>query len=447
MRRNHLAAPLVMIASAVGVLAGEPTAEQAANWHQWRGPLASGVSTTAKPPTTWSEDENVRWKVPIDGVGNSTPIVWDDRVFLTTAIPTDEVDPNKPKPEDQPQRPFGIKYPNNVHRFVVLCLDRATGRELWRKVAAEKVPHRGTHGDNTHASPSPTTDGERLYVWFGSIGLFCYDLEGGELWKRPFGEVETRLSFGEGSSPVVHGDRLILVRDHEGPSTITVLDTSNGDVVWEKSRDEPSAWATPLVVEHDGTTQVVTNGKNRIRSYDLADGRLIWECGGQVSNVTPSPVTNGEHVFCASGYRGSALQAIPLSATGDVTGTDTVAWSLNRATPYVPSLLLYDDLLYFTQSNDGILSAADPATGEVLLERTRLEGLRGLYASPVAAAGRVYVPGRRGTTVVLEHGPEGKFLATNRLDEGTSASPAVAGNQLFIRGERHLYCLEQSSGE
>ncbi len=425
--------------------AGDLQERQAANWHQWRGPQATGVAPLGKPPVTWSESENVQWKIKLTGHGSSTPIIWDDKVFMLTTIDTGKVDPNLTPPSEQPKRPFGITYPNTVHQFVVLCLDRASGKELWRRVAIEKVPDEGHHGDNSFASSSPTTDGERLYVWFGSAGLYCYDLDGKLLWKRDLGKVKTRLSFGEAASPVVHDGRVIVIRDQEEQSYIVVMDALTGKTIWRQDRDEPSAWATPLVIERAGRTQVVTNGKIRVRSYDFGDGSLLWECGGQVSNVTPSPVATADTVFCMSGYRGSALLALPLEAKGDITESDQIKWSKSRGTPYVPSPLLYDGLLYFNQSNNAILSCVDAKSGKELIERTRMPEVQRLYGSPVGAAGRVYFAGRNGGTLVLERGDEFKVLATNKLDEGTDASPAIAGNQLFLRGRTHLYCL--SSGD
>jgi outer membrane protein assembly factor BamB len=433
----------LLVAAAVTVTAteaAEPT--RLSQWSHWRGPQVSGVAREANPPLAWSETENVRWKVPIPGHGTTTPIVWGDKLFLLTAVDTGRADPTLTRPEDQPERPFGIIYPNTTHEFIVLCLDRNSGRELWKKIAIEKIPHEGHHGDNSFASSSPTTDGERLYVWFGGAGLYCYNLQGELLWKRDFGTVRTRLSFGEAASPVVHGDRVIVIRDNEDQSTLTVVDAKTGETVWTVERDEPRAWATPLVVERGGVTQVITNAQNRVRSYDLADGSLIWECGGQVSNVTPSPVTDGELVFCLSGYRGSAAVAIPLDSRGDVTGSDKIAWSHSRGTPYVPSPLLYDGLLYFNQSNDAIVSCADARSGKLVIERTRLPGVRRLYASPVGAAGRIYFVGRDGGTTVLRRGAEFEVLATNQLDEGCDASPAIVGRQMFLRGKQHLYCLE-----
>ena len=421
--------------------AGDFLALKSQNWHHWRGPNANGTSATADPPVTWSETENIRWKVAVDGHGNASPIVWGDKVFLLTAIGTGRVDPALTPPGQQPERPFGIKYPNTHHQYVVICLDRNTGRELWRRVAAEEVPKEGHHDDNSFATASPTTDGQRLYAWFGSAGLYCYDLDGNLIWDRDLGDVQTRLSFGEGSSPVVHGNRLIVIRDQEDQSYVVALDARSGKTVWQVDRDEPSAWATPLVVEHGGETQVITNGKNRVRSYNLKDGSLIWECGGQVSNVAPSPVATAETVFCMSGYRGSALFALPLHATGDLTDSAQIRWTKSRGTPYVPSPLLYKGWLYFNQSNNPILSCLDASTGETVIDRTRMPGIERIYASPVGASGRVYFIGRDGTTVVLERDRELRVLATNRLEERVDASPALVGNQIFLRGKSHLYCI------
>jgi outer membrane protein assembly factor BamB len=414
-----------------------------ANWHQWRGPDANGVSETAKPPLEWGPEKNIQWKVPIEGEGSSTPIVWGDRVFLLMSIDTGKVDPKLPKPEDQPERPFGITFPNTMYQFVVLCLDRNTGREIWRRTAIEKIPHEGHHGDNNFASYSPTTDGKRLYAWFGSAGVYCYDLNGELLWSRDLGEVSTRRSFGEGSSPVVHGNRLVINRDNEGQSYVIVLNAETGETVWKQNRDEESSWATPLVLEAAGKTQVIVNASNRVRSYDLEDGALIWECGGQVGNVTPCPVSENGFVYCMSGYRGNAAFAIPLSAEGDITNAKQTVWSLNRGTPYVPSPVLYDGLLYFNQSNNGILTCVDAKTGKVVIERTRMEGVPNMYASPVGADGRVYFVSRDGTTLVIARDTGLKVLAVNRLGEDVDASPALAGNQLFIRGKKHLYCIAE----
>jgi arylsulfatase A len=415
---------------------------QGVNWHQWRGPEANGVSRTAKPPIDWSEDKNVRWKVAINGKGNASPIVWGDKVFVLTAINTGRVDPSLPKPEDQPKRVFGIKHPNTFYKFEVLCLDRQTGKELWRQTATELVPHEGTHHDADFASASPTTDGERLYCWFGSAGMYCYDLNGKKLWQRDLGKAYVGASLGEGCSPVVHKGKVVVVRDQARQSSIEVLDARTGKTLWKKDRDEPNAWATPTVVEHSGMTQVITAASKMIRSYDLNTGNIIWQCSGLTGNVSPCPIVDGDFVYCMSGYEGYSLLALPLSARGDISKSDKIVWSIDKGTPYVPSPVLYDGMLYFTQSNQAILTAVDSQTGVTRLKRSRIPGLSNIYSSPVGADGRVYFTGRNGATVVLKRSSKLQVLATNKLDDEFNASPAIAGRQLFLRGRKSLYCLE-----
>jgi outer membrane protein assembly factor BamB len=417
--------------------------EKSQNWHQWRGPEANGISRTATPPVTWSESANVQWKVQLEGDGTSTPIIWQDRVFVLTAMNTGRVDPSLPKPEDQPERVFGIKHPNTTYRFVVLCLDRSSGRELWRQIATERVPHEGHHRDADFASASPYTDGKRLYCWFGSAGLYCYDLNGNKLWERDLGKAFMPASLGEGCSPVVYDEKVVVLRDHTGQSTIEVLDAATGDTVWKKDRDEGGAWATPLISDRHGRTQVITAASNKVRSYDLNSGEIIWECGGLTGNVIPCPVADEDAVYCMSGYQGYALLALPLAAKGDISNSDQIRWKDSRGTPYVPSPLLYDERLYFSQSNQAILSCLDAKTGAPIIDRTRLPGISNIYASPVAADNRVYIVGRDGTTLVLERSDELKILATNKIDDSIDASPALAGDQLFLRGSKYLYCIAQ----
>ena len=417
----------------------------AENWHQWRGPENNGVSPTATPPLTWSETENLAWKAAIPGLGTASPIVWGGRVFVLTAVDTDVVDPTLPKPEDQPERVFGITFPNTRYEMMVLCFDRQTGRERWRDVATRLVPHEGHHRDASFASASPFCDGERLYCWFGSAGLFAYSLDGKKLWERKLGKAKVGASLGEGSSPVVHDGKLVLVRDHAGQSSITALNAATGETLWTKDRDEGNAWATPAIVEHDGVTQVITSASKQVRAYNLDTGDLIWFASGLTANCAPCPIVKGETVYCMSGYKGYALLAIPITGQGDV--TDSIRWRLDRGTPYVPSPLLYDNQLYFTQSNQNILSAVDVKDGRTVIERTRLPEVTGIYASPVAAANRIYIAARNGKTLVIEHGNAFKVLASNSLDDQFHASPALAGNQLFLRGKQFLYCLQQGVAE
>jgi outer membrane protein assembly factor BamB len=423
-------------------------------WPQWRGPLANGVAPLGDPPTQWSETNNLKWKVRIPGFGTSTPIIWGNQVFILTAAPTGkkaEASTTPPPAQNQGEGPgrrrggggFGSEKPTETQRFVVLCLDRATGKTLWEKAAREELPHEGHHRDHGFASASPVTDGQVLLAYFGSRGLYCYDLNGNLKWEKDFGDMRTRNGFGEGSSPALHGNTVVVLWDHEGEDFIVALDKNTGKELWRQKRDEPSGWSTPLVVEHTGKHQVVVSATGKVRSYDLVKGDPLWECAGQTANAIPSPVTADGVVYVTSGFRGSALQAIKLGRAGDLAGTDALVWSHNRNTPYVPSPLLFGDLLYFIKSNDAILSCFEASTGKALIDGERLEGIRGVYASPVGARDRVYVLGRDGSTLVLKKGPKLEVLATNKLDDKTDASIAVVGKDLFIRGHQNLYCIAE----
>jgi outer membrane protein assembly factor BamB len=426
--------------------AGDFAKERLDNWHQWRGPLASGAAPHGDPPVTWDEKTNVKWKVALPGKGSATPVVWGDQVFVVTAVDTGRVADAAAVP--RVETPSGktlqkkTEAPTTYHQFLVLCFDRRTGKERWRHVATEQVPHEGIQPTHSYAAGSPTTDGRFLYVSFGSRGIYCYDLGGKLRWQRDLGRMHTRYAWGEAVTPVVHGDTLVVSWDQEADSFLVALDARTGATRWKTARDEPTSWNTPVVVEHRRRAQIIVNGTKRARGYDVATGEELWQCGGQTVNAIPSPVTFYGLAICMSGYGGAACRAIPLDARGDITNSPKIAWRHDRGTPYVPSPLLVGDRLYFNQSNNALLTCLDAKTGRVLLDRERLPGLGTLYASPVAAAGRIYLTDRDGTTLVLRHGDKLKFLATNRLADAIDASPVVAGRQLFLRGHHFLYCIE-----
>jgi outer membrane protein assembly factor BamB len=441
--RPFLAMALACSCSALS--AAEPAGEKGAsdNWPAWRGPLASGVAPTANPPLTWDADgTNVRWKAAIPGRGHSTPIVWGNRAFLTTAVP---IGPGRPpRPSTAPGNHDNLPVTHR-QQFVALAIDRQDGKILWQKALREAVPHEQGHRTASLASSSPVTDGEHLYILFGSFGLYCLDLDGNVVWSADFGPMQSLHGHGEGSSPVLHGDTLIVNWDHEGESFLVALDKRTGDERWKVARKEVTSWATPIVVEHGGQTQVIVSGTSRIRGYDLATGRVLWECGGLSANVVASPVAGGGMVFAGSSYDKRALLAIRLDgANGDITGSNRIAWNRFRGTPYVPSPLLVDDGLYFVTHYQGILTRVDAASGEDRPGAVRLEGIGDIYASPVAAAGRIYVTDLDGATAVLSSGLIPRQLALNRLPEPIAASAALAGRDLLLRGEKHLYCLAEA---
>ena len=429
-------------AESLGKAGSQSNSEALRYWPQWRGPLANGVAPLAQPPVTWSETRNVRWKLPLPGKGHSTPIVIGDRVFVTAAVPVGEA--QKPVYDNAPGTHDNVPVTHR-HQFVVLAVRRSDGKVLWIKPVREEFPHEGGHETGSLASNSPVTDGEGLYAFFGSRGLYCLDLNGAMKWEKDFGRMQTLHAHGEGSSPVLYGDTLILCWDHEGDSALYALDKRTGEVRWQKARDEKTSWSTPLVVEHEGKPQVVVSATKRVRGYDLATGELLWECAGLTDNVVSSPVSGHGLVFAGNSYSRQSMLAIRLAgAKGDLTDTKQVAWTLNRLTPYVSSPLLYDDTLYFLRHNQNILSRLEPATGKPRGEPLRLEGIRDfIFSSPVGAAGRIYITGRDGRTVVLRHDPENATLAVNRLDDVFSASPALVDKELYLRGERYLYCIAE----
>jgi outer membrane protein assembly factor BamB len=411
-------------------------------WPSMRGPLGDGTAPKADPPLEWSETKNVRWKVEVPGAGSATPAVWGPKIFVLTAIDTKKEPPGgAPKPP--PGEPgLSSPSPGTIHRFEVLCLDRATGKTLWSRTAAEAVPHEGHHPSHGYASASPATDGKILVASFGSQGIFAYDLDGVLKWKRDLGKMKIKVGFGEGISPVLHGGLVLVNRDHEGDSFIIGLDAATGEEKWRQARDEKTTWSTPYIVEQGGRVQAVVNGTKRTRSYDPATGALLWECGGQGLNAIAMPVSRDGLVYCMTGYKTFQLLAIRLDSKGDVTGGPQVSWRRSDAAPYVASPLVMGPLLYYTKERQGILSCADAATGELMNGPERLVGIDTIYASLAGAAGKVYIVGREGTTLVLKQGPAFQVLASNRLDEGVDASPVLVGKELYLRGARSLYRIE-----
>jgi outer membrane protein assembly factor BamB len=435
-RRVSFVAPIGAALMLAATIASDGAGERF--WPQWRGPHATGVSRHATPPIEWSETKNVRWKVEIPGRGSSSPVVWGDYLFLLSAVPVGIDGPASHQSRSTMQ-------PRDVHRFIVLAIDRRTGRIKWERTAQEERPRAPSMKDGTWASSSAITDGSRVFAFFESSGLYAYNMDGSLLWQKHFGDKQMFAEVGEsGSTPVLYGDCLVVVWDHQGESFIVALDARTGAELWRKSRDEVDSWATPLVVTHEGRAQVVTAAEKRLRSYDLATGDIVWESNGLTMNPIPSPVSDGGLLFAMSGFKGNRLSAIRLAdAKGDISDGKANAWTLDRDTPYVPSPLLYDGLLYFLKSNAGILSVFDANTGRPHYQAQRLNGIPEVYSSPVAAQGRVYVTGRDGTTVVLRQGPRFEMLARNTLDDGFDASAALVDGHIYLRGYRYLYDIAE----
>ena len=408
-------------------------------WPQWRGPLGTGVAPEADPPVHWSESRNLLWKKVLPGLGHSTPILWGHRIFVTAAVPTG--DALKPVYDDAPGSHGNLPVTHR-QRFVVLALDRGSGKVLWERTVHTRLPHEGGHYTSSLASASPITDGEHLLAYFGSQGIYCFSLEGELQWEKQMGIMRTKHGHGEGSSPVLYGETLVINWDHEGQSFVVALDKRTGKELWKIPRKEVTSWATPIAVEQDGVAQVIVAGTSRVRGYHLETGEVIWECGGLAANIVASPVAGDGMAFVGSSYDKRVLLAIRLSgARGDITGTDRVPWTRRRTTPYVPSPLLYDGVLYFLAHYQSVLTRVDARTGRERPGPLRLPGIGNVYASPVAAADRIYVTDLSGATLVLSHSETPEALAVNRLEDSFSASVALAGRQLYLRGEKNLYAI------
>lgn len=413
------------------------------SWPAWRGPEGTGVASPAEPPIEWGPDQNIRWKTSLPGRGHSTPIVWGDRIFLTSAVSVGEKLPPKMsgRPGEHDNLPTDSKF-----AFVVFALDRTKGSIQWKKVVREAIPVEAGHRTASLTSASPVTDGERLYAHFGSQGLYCLDFEGNVLWQKDFGQMHSKHGHGEGASPALFGNYVVINWDHEEQSFLVALDSETGKELWLRQRQEDTSWSSPIIIEQDGMRQVVVCGTNRVRGYNLQTGELVWECGGMSSNIVATPVFSNGILYVGSSYEKRVLMAIDLTdAQGDLTGSKHVLWARTRGTPYVPSMLLYDDSLYFLTHYQNILTRVHGPSGKDSPGAIRLGSLGNIYASPVAANGFVYITDLSGTTEVITHSEVPRTVAVNRLEENVNASLAIVGSELFIRGEKHLYCIREKS--
>lgn len=437
-----------LVFSAFAALQGAAFADD--NWPKFRGPNSQGVSDNPGLPDRWSADENVLWKAEIPGRGWSSPIVWEGRIFLTTAVNQGE--------SEEPKKGlyFGgerIEPPKTVHQRFVICLDLATGKEIWRQMAHEGVPVTPMHIKNSYASETPVTDGERVYAYFGNLGLFCYDLDGKLVWSKMFPPVKTRLGWGTAASPALHDGKLFIVNDNDEASYLVALDAKTGEELWRVDRDEKSNWSTPFVWQNELRTELITPGTKKTRAYDL-DGKLLYEFGGASSITIATPYAVDGLLYVSSGYVMDANKpvfAIKPGAEGDIslaadeTKNDHIAWAQKKAAPYNPTTLVYDGLLY-TLLDNGILACYDAKTGEEVYGKQRLgrsRGFGGFTTSPWAYNGKVFCIDEDGVTLVIKAGREFEILHSNPLadDDQTLATPAMSGDKLLIRTAARLYCI------
>ena len=419
-------------------------APAADDWPGWRGPGGSGVAS-GSPPVEWSEEQNVRWKAPIPGRGSSCPVVWGQRVYVTTAMGTGNVADVQEEPTEGERRGRRPRPPIEEQDFLVIALDRSDGSEVWRRKVSTATPHQSTHTDGNYASPTLATNGEVVIASFGSFGIYALTADGEPLWQTDLGDLTILMSFGEGSSPVLYGHTLVVNWDHEGESFLTALHTRTGEERWRVPRAAGTTWLTPTILTVGGKPQVVLPGYQTI-AYDLETGKELWSHGEPVggrrgSGLISSAVQHEGLVLFSTGARMGELRALRPPAEDEANAE--LVWVVEGDTPHVPSPIVVDGRLYVTKADSGILSAFDAASGERLYGPERLQGVTTMYASPVAADGRLYLAGRDGTVEVVRIGEEIETLAVNELEDGFDASPAIAGDELFLRGREYVYCIAE----
>ncbi len=418
--------------------------KEADNWMQWRGPLGTGVAVKGNPPTEFGETKNLKWKIEIPGKGHATPLVWEDKIIIQTAVATDEkTEVVSDKPESEGQRRMSGTKTDAIHEFKVILVNRNTGEIEWQTTVTKEWPQESTHDLGSWASNSPCTDGENIYAYFGSRGLYCLDFDGNIKWQRDFGQLEKRMSFGEGASPFLYKNNIIVQWDHEGESFLYNIDAKTGKDIWKLEREERTSWATPFVLEVNGKAQVITSATTNIRSNDLETGEIIWTSTGLTENVIPVPVFENGMIFFMSGFRGTALQAIDLAkAKGDITASDAIVWKYDKDTPYTPNPVLMNGKLYFLRANNGYLTCLNAKDGSVYYANQKLEGISSIFSSPTGVADRLYIAAKD-ICLVVKAGETFEILSSNLLEDNFHASPVIVGNQLILRGFKSLYCFEE----
>ncbi len=443
---HYLLAATFAAAPAISAAASDPN-----DWPGFRGADGSGIARSGPGPAAdLTLDRNLLWKTKVEGRGHSSPVIADGRVFLTTAIVGEPI-PGAGPPEHtfggQPFRHPQATDGNRHHTMKVIGLDADSGKILWTRTAYEGRVYDDRHSESSYASPTPVTDGERVYAYFGSEGVYAYTRDGEPVWERDIGDIKT-VGLGVGTSPVLTGGLLIILADEDSgdDSFIVALDAATGEEVWKRKRPVQASWATPVLVEHDGQKQLLTTGYEYVISYNPADGRELWRAKGLQNNAIHTPMTVGDLAVFTSGYPGKVVFAIPLDSRGDLTGRDARVWTYRKGTGYVPSNLLYDGLLYLT-NDGGVITCLDARTGEVVYEGGRLP-IRGRYsASMVGGGGRILMVNTDGDAAIMRAGREHEVLGSFSLGESVWATPAIVGDRLYVRGREHLFALGPAGGE
>lgn len=473
---------------------------RADNWPQFRGPNGSAVSRESQLPAEWTADKHVAWKVKLPGYGWSSPIVWDDKIFLTTAVTEHQKKPTggfgggfgppggpggpggprggRPfgppgagkgdRPYGPPgggrgDRPFGPpgggmpnfgtggKPPDAVYHWYVYCLDRNTGAILWKQQAAEHKPTIPTHPSNTYASETPVTDGERVYAYFGMTGLYCYDLGGKLLWSKELGSYPMMAGWGTGSSPVIDEERVFVQCDNEKQSFLVAFDKKTGKEIWRVDRPVKSTWGTPYLWRTRERTELVACGSPKAISYDPAAGKVLWELSDVMGGCNATPAADENMLYLGAGgpFGTAPLFAIRAGASGDLTlkkgqtSSAGIAWSRTQAGPSMASPLLYEGYLYILEHNGGMISCYDAKTGEPAYRKQRLPQAKGFTSSPWAHDGKIFCLDDSGQTFIVKAGPKYELLGKNEIKEMFWSSPALAGGAIYLRGVENLYCIRQ----
>lgn len=443
-----LFAALVTLATAKLSTQLSADAAGSSNWAQWRGPDSQGISYDKNLPTEWSETKNVLWKAELPGKGFSQPIIWGNKVFLTTDVE------GGPAPESHkaPKHMLGdkeYKHPDwdsvdKIHTFKTLCLNRDTGKILWEQTSYSGTVFDYRHKRGNYAAPTAVTDGKYVISYFGSEGVYCYDFNGKLIWKKNIGNIDT-FGMGVGASPVLYENLVIFVCDQNlavpKDSFMIALDKKTGNQVWRVDRPIQGSWFTPVIVKTAGRTEMVTSGNEFLISYDPATGKELWRTGGLKSHAIATPVIGHGLAVLSSGYPSKAITAVRLGGSGNLDNTDKIAWKYNKGTAYVPSPILYGDYVYL-MNDQGALTCLDAKTGQVIYEGGRVPVNAKFYgASPVAFEDKILLTNDDGETFVIKAGPKHEVLATNSIGEPCRTSIAIADGKLFIRGDKHLFCI------
>jgi outer membrane protein assembly factor BamB len=428
------------------LLAAMPVFSETKHWPQYRGPASDGIGEGATLPQTWSETENVVWRTKIPGWGWSSPIVWGNRIFTTSAIGQTEL----PTPHIGGY-PGGHIGSEEEHRWLVHALDFETGAVIWEFEAHRGIPPKMRHPRNSFASETPVTDGERVYAWFANIGLFCLDFSGKKLWERRWPAYSMRDEWNTGTSPVLHGSQIFIQNDNEEDSWLECLDKTTGETLWRVPREERSTWSTPYYWESGPRDELVTIGTNRIRSYDPKDGTLLWQLSGSSGLVSLMPVAKDGLLYVGAGYHYGPLYAIRPGAMGDITLKDgmtsnaSIAWSQRRGSSIHPCYLILGERLYVCYDS-GLFASYHAKTGAEIIPKQRLNTMGGrFYASPWSYQGKIFMINENGDTWVVNDSPEYELVRKNSLGDIVWATPAIAQGSLLVRTYSWLYRLQDGS--